>query len=413
MQVNHTPIIPNPFKPGAGHMPPYLAGREQEKIQFSRLLKQEVILENLVLTGLRGIGKTVLLETLKPVAIQEGWFWSSTDLSESTSTSEENLAQRLLADLSIVTNNIIIEEREQTSIGFGSSPEKIPVMLNFSYLKSIYDDTPGLIADKLKKVLEFAWTYIKEKRKGVIFAYDEAQNLTDHNSRNQYPLSLLLDIFQSLQRKNIRFMLLLTGLPNLLAKLVHARTFAERMFHTIFLDSLNENETKEAIQKPLQDKHISNHIKLTDNSLHTIWSITQGYPYFIQYVCRDVFDVWIQSINNKETPPPIPTNEIIRKLDADFFSGRWDRATDRQRELLGVISKLTNCNSEFTVKELINHYSNINLEKPFTSSHVNQMLSLLSENGLIYKKRPGKYSFAVPLLGGFIQRQEETNSFIK
>jgi len=251
--------------------------------------------------------------------------------SESTSTTEENLAQRLLADLSIVTNNMIIKEKELSSIGFGSFSEKIPVMLNFSYLKSIYDATPGLIADKLKKVLEFAWPYIKEKKRGVIFAYDEAQNLADHTSRNQYPLSLLLDIFQSLQRKNIRFMLVLTGLPNLLAKLVQARTFAERMFLTIFLDSLNQNETIEAIQKPLQDKHV-----ITTDSLQEIWCITKGYPYFIQYVCRDVFDVWVQALNNNENPPAIPTDEIIRKLDADFFSGRWARATDRQRELLGV-----------------------------------------------------------------------------
>src|SRR4051812_13738928 len=86
----------NPFRPGAGHMPPYLAGREQEKNDFERLLKQETILENLVLTGLRGLGKTVLLETFKPLAIQSGWLWAGTDLSESTSITEENLAIRLL-----------------------------------------------------------------------------------------------------------------------------------------------------------------------------------------------------------------------------------------------------------------------------------------------------------------------------
>jgi Cdc6-like AAA superfamily ATPase len=407
MQKQQNLKISNPFKPGAGHMPPYLAGREHEKKEFFKLLEQGVILENLVLTGLRGIGKTVLLETLKPIAIQRGWFWAGTDLSESTSMSEENLAQRLLADLSIVTSSIIIEEKEQTQISFGASSEKTPVTLNFYYLKYIYDDTPGLISDKLKNVLEFTWPYIKEKRRGVIFAYDEAQNLADHTSRNQYPLSLLLDIFQSLQRKGIRFMLVLTGLPNLLAKLVQARTFAERMFHTIFLDSLNENETREAIQKPLEEKNVNNHIKLTENSLHEIWSITKGYPYFIQYVCRDVFDVWVQTINNSEPISVIPKDEIVRKLDADFFSGRWARATDRQRELLGIVAKLANSESEFTVKELISHPSNKILEKPFTSSHVNQMLVLLSDVGLIYKRRPGKYAFAVPLLGGFILRQEE------
>src|SRR5258708_21624711 len=88
----------NPFRPGAGHMPPYLAGRQKEKEEFLRLLKQEVVLENMVLTGLRGVGKTVLLDTLKPLAIQQGWLWVGTDLSESTSISENRVALRLITD---------------------------------------------------------------------------------------------------------------------------------------------------------------------------------------------------------------------------------------------------------------------------------------------------------------------------
>ncbi len=82
----------NPFRPGAGHMPPYLAGRSPEKRAFMKLLEQDVVLENAVLTGLRGVGKTVLLDTLKPLAISAGWLWVGTDLSESTSISEERLA---------------------------------------------------------------------------------------------------------------------------------------------------------------------------------------------------------------------------------------------------------------------------------------------------------------------------------
>jgi len=66
----------NPFRPGAGHMPPYLAGRQKEKEEFLRLLNQNAILENLVLTGLRGVGKTVLLDTFKPLAIERDWLWS-------------------------------------------------------------------------------------------------------------------------------------------------------------------------------------------------------------------------------------------------------------------------------------------------------------------------------------------------
>jgi deoxyribodipyrimidine photolyase len=97
------------------------------------------------------------------------------------------------------------------------------------------------------------WPYVRaEGRRGIIFAYDEAQNLADHAAKDQYPLSLLLDVFQSLQRKGIRFMLVLTGLPTLFPKLVEAKTYTERMFHTIFLDPLNEEQIKDAIFKPIQ-----------------------------------------------------------------------------------------------------------------------------------------------------------------
>ena len=82
-------IIANPFMPGAGHMPPYLAGREHESEELRCLLRQDK-LKNMILTGLRGLGKTVLLETFKPIGIQAGWLWAANDLSESSSISEEH-----------------------------------------------------------------------------------------------------------------------------------------------------------------------------------------------------------------------------------------------------------------------------------------------------------------------------------
>ncbi len=114
--------IRNPFRPGAGHMPPYLAGRQHETEEFERLLKQDVILENLVLTGLRGVGKTVLLDTFKPLAIERGWLWVGTDLSESTSITEERIALRLITDLSVVTSSITVA----TQAVKGGVPSRIP-----------------------------------------------------------------------------------------------------------------------------------------------------------------------------------------------------------------------------------------------------------------------------------------------
>ena len=392
----------NPFRPGAGHMPPYLAGRGDEEAQFKRLLSQTQILENLVLTGLRGVGKTVLLETFKPLAISEGWFWVGTDLSEAVSVSEANLALRIITDISVVTSSFVVKAGEHAGLGFGAEDSDILQPVNFAFLSRMYDNEPGLVSDKLKAVLEFVWLLVKNSgKKGVIFAYDEAQNLSDSGDKTQFPLSVLLDVFQSIQRKEIPFMLALTGLPTLFPKLVEARTFAERMFRVVSIDRLDAKATREAIETPVQREECP--LTFSSTSVEAIALLSGGYPYFIQFICREVYDVWIQRFAT-DAEMGIPIVEITRKLDTDFFAGRWAKATDRQRDIMWVISCLDNCDHEFSVQDIVSK-SELILDKPFTSSHANQMLVALAGVGLICKNRHGKYMFAVPLMADFVRRQ--------
>lgn len=391
----------NPYRPGAGHMPPYLAGREAEYGEFDRLIEQDEILENLVLTGLRGVGKTVLLETFKSRALERGWIWASADLSESASISEVALAGRLLADLALITSSATVEEpASRKQVGF-SSPAPTEVPLTHGVLVDVYESTPGLTADKIKATLEFAWEHLREQGPDrVIFAYDEAQNLADHASKEQFPLSVLLDVFQSIQKKGIPFMLVLAGLPTLFPKLVDARTYAERMFRVMTLSKLTDEGSREAILKPIEVAGCP--VRLSEQSVETIVYESAGYPYFIQFIGREVYDVFIrQHIDEEEKLVPIEA--IQHKLDADFFAGRWARITDRQRELLWVVAQLDDPDHEFTILELTEKAGQI-LAKPFSSSNASQMLSGLAERGMIYKNRFGKYSFAVPLLGRFIVR---------
>lgn len=396
----------NPYKPGAGHTPPFLAGRDNELGEFRRLITQETILENMVLTGLRGVGKTVLLDEFKPIAITAGWLWAGTDLSESTSVDETTLAIRLFTDLSLVTAHIVVDRRAVTSIGFEAKPTTENIRLDFATLFSLFKSTPGLVADKLKWVLEFVWKQLAGvNSRGVIFAYDEAQNMSDRPRKEQYPLSLLLDVFQSIQRKGVPFMLVLTGLPTLFPNLVEARTFAERMFRVVFLDRLSEEASEDAILKPTQVEGCP--IDFDSESVRVIRKASAGYPYFIQFICRESFDALLQRME-AGGERFVPLNEILKKLDVDFFAGRWARATDRQRELLSVIANLEGGDEEFTVQEVVEGSRRL-LDKPFSSSHVNQMLSTLSNAGLIYKNRHGKYSFAVPLLGHFIRRRPDNS----
>jgi len=386
-------------------MPPYLAGRENETGEFRKLLQQDTILQNMILTGLRGVGKTVLVDTFKPIAIDAGWLWVGTELSESSSLTENRLATRIMTDLATVTFNVPLGDFQLPTIGF-QQPEKRTVMLDFEVQRQIFEKTPGLAADKLKTLLETVWGRIKNRKsKGIIFAYDEAQNLADRADRDEFPLSLLLDVFQSIQKKGIPFMLALVGLPTLFPKLVEARTFSERMFRIVFLDRLSARASQDAIRKPIQDA--GGPVKLKTKSVNTIVDLSRGYPYFIQFICREVYDAFLQQ--QRRPNLAVPVNTILRKLDSDFFAGRWARASDRQRDLLTVAAHLPNSESEFSIQEVVERSRELArdgrlIDKAFGPSHVNQMFLKLADAGLLYKNRHGKYSFAVPLLDQFIRR---------
>ena len=404
--MNLRPAFRNPYTPGAGHAPPYLAGREEELAEFEKALEQDTILENVILTGLRGAGKTVLLERFKNRAIEVGWLWAGNDLSEAASITEVNMAIRIITDLSIAASGVS-RQVEVRAVGFASQGTLESVSLSFDGLLAYFDDTPGLVSDKLRAVLEYAWSFIcVQPGQHMIFAYDEAQNLADHSSDKQFPLSLLLDVFQSIQKKGIPFMLVLTGLPTLFPKLVEARTYTERMFHVITLGRLSDAASRAAVTRPIEaaQQQDSLPFALDPESVEMVVRESAGYPYFIQFICREVFDLFLQQLGRTNQTTPIPLESIRRKLDNDFFSGRWARVTDRQRDLLWVVASCdSSFEEEFTIQMIVEKSKGGPL-KAFSPSQTNQMLGSLSQMGLIYKNRFGKYSFAVPLLGAFILR---------
>jgi hypothetical protein len=396
----------NPFKPGAGHSPPHLAGREREKEQFSKLLDQDDITQNIVLTGLRGVGKTVLMDDVyKPLAIKKNGIWVGSDFNEAAFVDENSLCLRLLTDLSLFTSQLTLVSPSRVA-GFRSEGEH-EEQLTFEYLMAFFDSQPGLTTDKLKTTLEFVWGAIQETgKRGVLFAYDEAQIVQDRRDKDQYPLALMLEVFQSIQRKNMRYMLLLTGLPTLFPKLVESRTYAERMFIVQDIGRLDHKACCDAIKKPLE----SNTISFTEPSVQAIVDASKCYPYFIQYMCREAYDYFKTIIDTKphEQPPSLPIKTLVRKLDSDFFSGRWNRATDRQRDILLCIASLKNSAEEFTVNEIVVVSKQVAAQrgiKPFKTADVAQMLPKLIEVGLVYKNRYGKYSLAVPLFDEYILRQ--------
>ena len=370
---------------------------------------QEIVLSNLVLTGLRGVGKTVLLDTFKPLAVREGWLWVGADLSESAMVDEERLATRILTDVALATSNLVYDRKEVRRPGFGRQAELFDATLNYRTLRAVYQQEGGLVADRLKATLTFVWLALRASSmppRGIVFAYDEAQNMADHAGKDEYPLSVMLDVFQSIQRQGAPFLLALTGLPTLFPKLVEARTYSERMFRVLFLNRLDPPDVREAIVRPIQEDDCP--ITFTEESIRRIERHSGGYPYFIQFICHEAFDVFVSQITTGSNNPSVPIEEITAKLDSDFFAGRWSRVTDRQRDLLLVVSRLDDPESEFTVQEIVALSKELPV-KGFSRSHASQILAALINSGIVFRHRHGKYSFAFPLIGDFIRRQYPTD----
>ena len=399
----------NPYRPGAAHAPPYLAGRDTERREFSQLLEQAPILENLVLTGIRGIGKTVLMrEALHKDAVAKGWIWLTSDISEAVSVSENHLAQRLLTDLNTFSGDWEYAASERHPPGFTRPAERETIRFGYQTMMALFEYEPGLTSDKLKRVLLEAWNLMQKSmpdKKGIIFAWDEAQNLADRSKDKEYPLGVLLDVFSSLQSQGVPFMLLLTGLPTLFPKLVSSRTYAERMFRVVALDNLSPEESREAVIKPLTEEVES--IKSIFSDLdEMIYVFTKGYPYFIQFWCRELYDYLTGASPTTAEQAKDIIERISGKLDMDFFDGRWMQLTDRQRDLLTIVAHLENSGEEFTVREIVEQSQST--EQAFSNSHVNQLLVKLFDKGMVFKNRHGKYTLAVPLLNEYILRRHAT-----
>ncbi len=398
-----TEKMTNPYRPGAGHRPPFLAGRMEEKEQFAKLLEQQPVTENLILTGLRGVGKTVLLEDYHPIASEARWLWVGADISERSTHTEENLCVRLMTDLAAALSGVVLGEETRIPVGFGSEATKTTHRLSYADLHSFYDETPGLPSDKIKAVLRAVQSTLTGSGvRGIVFAYDEAQNLQDHSDRTELPIALLLEVFQSIQRSDsdVLMMLVLTGLPTLYSKLVESRTYSERMFTVQTLGTLSSSETREAILKPTQDTAV----QFNDPSIESIWQESSGYPYFVQFFCREVFDVWVGRHNRGEDLGEVPLGPVVSKLDEDFFAGRWNILTERQRDALTAIAALEGDPDYFSIQDVAAK-SKVVLDSGFSPSNLSQVFQQLITKGLVYKSRHGEYSLAVPLLAQFTRRQ--------
>lgn len=383
----------NPFMPGNGIEPRYLAGREEFIEFFERSLKsyEEGLPRNTVLSGLRGSGKTVLLRRFKVLAESRNWIAIEREFNDRFSD-ENSFAEAIVKD--------IIEGATEVSLAKKAKQvgKKILDMIKPEELgaygvtyKPFYKEKKHLLEDYLKEMLVKNWNAFKKSDKnGVVFLYDEFHTIKDSKQQKSYPLASLLGAISYAQRNGCKYYLCLGGLPIITSNLKDAKTYTERMFELRQVENLEDAEAKKAIINTLKSSTYQFEDKLIDKIIEE----TGGYPYFIQFYGYFIIEEIGKKLVTLKDFLGI-RSKIIKELDAGFFEDRVKLASSKERQILAAMAKAGV--GEVEIKQI---------RKISKIGHgvLMELLKRLIEKGLVYRAERGKYGFTLPLFREFLLR---------
>ncbi len=383
----------NPFSPGAGTPPPELAGRsdilKQAMMTLARV-KRGRAEKSILLIGLRGTGKTVLLHEISKLAELEGYQMAMIEAHE-----KKLLPELLLPELRRIL--FVLDDKEVNSkvkralrilksfisrINLNIKIQNIDLGLDIDPEKGIADS--GDLEADLAQVFIAIGEAAKTRNTAIAIIIDELQYL------NEEELSSLIMAQHKLSQKSLPVVLIGAGLPQLVRKTGLAKSYAERLFDFPELGPLKKEDAKVALQAPVKREGVS----FTEKALDEILRVTEGYPYFLQE--------WGYSAWNLATKSPIDidvakqaTTTAIQKLDQNFFRVRFDRLTPREKEYLRALAELG---------AAAQRSGEIAEELGLDVQSVAPLRNNLIKKGMIYSPKHGDTAFTVPLFGEFMKR---------
>jgi len=384
----------NPFRPGNGIVPPVLAGRDAVLGSFARLLDENLrgLPRNLMLYGLRGTGKTVLLQVFRQICEEKGWLLMEREFNERY-RDEEVFAEALLQDLTAAASRISLVKRAKQvgkEVAELLKPEELEV-LGIRY-KPFYRSRKIHLEDHLKNHLVDNWKVFAraaDEVHGLVFLYDEFHTVRDIEPN--FPLASLLGGLAHAQRTGCRYILVVSGLPNMKTNMKEAKTYVERMFRFEEVGNLGSEDAKKAIEEPIVKAGIAFDPKV----IEAIVRETRGYPYFLQF-----YGYYLVETLNRERVSVSDYEKVhagmLEELDRSFFEDRFEQASDAEQDVLFAVARL----GEDNVKT-----SDISRKcKQYYQTLMSSLNRLIDKN-LIYKARKGRYSFALPLFRDFLLRK--------
>lgn len=360
------------------------------------LLGAPEIPANLRITGLRGVGKSVLLKELENIAQADGWAVIRHQVEPRHNT-EDSLAD-LLTSMSDAAQRRMSRTRRvkaQLSDVIEAGRQVLAVTVEdvtFSLAGSSKTETD--VVTSLYEAVEAALT---TGHHGFAILLDEAQVIRDDVDRNgQHPLSMLVAAINALQEAELPIGLVLCGLPTLRANLQRARTYSERMFRGENIGELvgNPGPARDAFVEPLKDTEIT-----ADESLIVrVLDEVEGYPFFIQLWGAELWDAAHDAGLDRFTTELLEAIEpgIYRRLDEEFYAGRVDTLTPSEQD---VLLATAGCDYPPLRTADIRHRS----EK--SDGNINVLMGRLTEQGVLYRIQKGQYAYTAPKFHQYLQRR--------
>ncbi|HYM44943.1 MAG TPA: ATP-binding protein [Solirubrobacteraceae bacterium] len=399
----------NPYQPGVGTTPPYLADREEQLQRFGAYLRDfPDKRRNVRVSGLRGVGKTVLLKEYRVKASEREWVVIRRDLTARL-CDETDFAPAVADDLSsaIRAFSNVAKLRALLSAA-GRAVGEITVGVPGGPRVSVKPASvrgPSVLEDRLSKAFVQLGRLAAKAERGVAFLYDEAHTVFDRPARHQYPLSALLGalvVAQDEEDPPLPVMLVVSGLPPLAAHLQAARSHTERLFRVEELGNLSlrrEGGTSSKAAMALTRPAEATGIRFQGALAEQIAKDVDGYPYFIQKYGEALWDAAdaanvqvITSALYKSTK-----GRVQDALDAEFFEGRYGDATRADRMTLRVAGSLGG--EQFEISALASQL------KSRKANATQQSINRLLKGNHVYRMSQGIYAYTAPLFGDFLRRK--------
>ena len=407
--MNSRSAMENPFRPGAGHPPPFFAGRVQEQQTFARLLQQQNPVHCVFITGGNGYGKTSLLEQFRQRAEMADWIFVSNELSESSSLSEERLVTRIIADLSsalekrIVPTQTIVAKTASDKPQFPENDSNLQTLV-YGALRNSYESETGSPHDKLQKILLKLGTLAQKSGiRGIVLAYDKAQHLNAAESINGSLLSMLMSVVGSTQTVagSSPCMLVLSGLSVKPDKLNNGwQDDGNATRFTISLDRLTIEEAFQAISNPIRQRNPP--MNMSSDVIYHAARLSGGHPYLIQLLGKELIDQVMQHKGILKVDE-FPSGDALERLESGFFGMMWKQSSLQEQELLRKIVDHQPDNARSASKD--DKSTGFSVNSCIGDGPAGALLDGLCDRGILYKTPDRRYAFTVPMSEMMIKRR--------